>query len=58
MVLMGTLPINFQTLRTSGEFFQLVKNKVRDFPFSLLPWDFIEKTVTKEASGKKVLLIQ
>jgi len=58
MVLMGPLPIDFQTLWTSEKCLLLKKDKVWDFPFCLFPCDFIKENVTEEAPGKKGLLIQ
>jgi len=58
MVLMRSLPIDSQTLRTTGEFFLLVENKIRDVPFHFLPCHFFEKMVAEETSGKKDLFLQ
>jgi hypothetical protein len=55
---MGTLPINSQTLWAPEKFSLLIEDKIWDFPFYLLSWDFIEEIITNEAPGKKDLLIQ
>jgi hypothetical protein len=53
---MGALPINSQALGTPEKIFLLVEDKIWDFPFCFLPWDFIEGKVTEEAPGEKVFL--
>jgi hypothetical protein len=52
---MGALPINSRALWTPGKMFLLVKDKIRNYSFCLLPRDCIEENIAEEAPGKKSL---
>jgi hypothetical protein len=55
---MRSLPINPPALWALEKFFLLVKDEIRNLPFHLFPWDFIEESIAEEAPGEEVLLIQ
>jgi len=54
---MGPWPINSLALRASKKFFLLIKDEIRNLSLYLHPRDRIEKSVTEEAPGEDLSLI-